>query len=95
MLDYPVQTLNSFNLNRKLAQQRRRREEFMYNMGTGGAIGGATGSMVGITRGKPIPWTLGGMVVGAGLGSYYTKKGYRDRSRTKDWVEKYKNDRMY
>jgi hypothetical protein len=67
----------------------------MYNMATGAAGFGAMGSMVGIVRGKPIPWTLGGIVVGAGLGSYYTKKGYRDRSREKDWVQKYKNDKIY
>jgi len=64
-------------------------------MGTGGAIGGATGSMAGIARGNPIPWTLGGIVIGAGLGSHYTKKGYRDRSRDKDWIQKYKNDKIY
>lgn len=97
MLDYLVLTLSEFkNINQEIAQQkRRRREEFMYNMSTGAASGGAIGSMIGIAKGKPIPWTIGGVVVGAGLGSYYTKKAYRDRNRTKDWIQRYKDNKIY
>lgn len=97
MLDYLVLTLSEFkNLKQEIAQQkRRRREEFMYNMATGGSIGGATGGTIGIATGKPIPWTIGGVVVGAGLGSYYTKKAYRDRNRTKDWIQRYKDNKIY
>ena len=97
MLDYLVLTLSEFkNLKQELAQQkRRRREEFMYNMATLGSIGGATGGTIGIATGKPIPWTIGGVVVGAGLGSYYTKKAYRDRSKTKDWIQRYKDNKIY
>jgi hypothetical protein len=96
MLDYPVLTLNSFSLNRELAQQkRRRREEYMYNMTTGGAIGGGIGSIAGLARGNPISWTIGGVVVGSGLGSYYTRKAYKNRKKEKDWIQKYKNDKIY
>lgn len=92
-----MKTLSQFKDSRSQAQQkRRRREEFFWNMASGASLGATGGGLLGLGRtGSPVKYGIGGALVGAGLGNYYTRKQYKNRKKETNPIAKYTNNKLY